>query len=132
MSRVFSRKTRWLALVAGLIGATASSFIFGPQGGLMFALAQILGAVSQAHLPRIGRALMLMGALILSVLVIPVGSAMVLECLDTRSRYHDFGLLGIPLLWTAALVVQVWCDVLLVMESMRMHRAQRLAVRSER
>jgi hypothetical protein len=131
VGRVFSRKTRWLAFIAGLLGAIAGSISMTPLFGLMYAPALIVGAIAQARFPRVGKALMLIGALVLSAWVIPVGSAILLNSRNMLSHYHDFNIVAITLLWSAVLVSQVWCDVLLVIESMRMHQAQRLAARVE-
>ncbi len=127
----FTAKTRWLAFIAGLLGATAFSFIFGPDGALMFAAAQIVGAMIQSLLPRVGAALTLLGALILSAMVIPLGLLMVLDSAGSLSR-DDLGHMFIPALFSAALVAQVWCDVRLVIEVTKMQRPQRPLVNFEK
>jgi hypothetical protein len=105
-----------LAFIAGLFGSAAISISYGPLVGLIYASALILGAMSQRRFPRLGTALILIGALVLSAWVIPLGSAIVLSSRNALSHYHDFNIVAITLLWSAALVLQVLCDVLLVIE----------------
>jgi hypothetical protein len=112
---VLSAKLRWLAVLAG-----CSSAVFGPLGfGSPFL---ILGAVIQPHERTSGRWLMWLGSLVLSIVVVPLGTVTVFE--DARHLDRDnWSFTIFPLLVLSTILV-CWFDVVMVMEGLRSKRTK--------
>jgi hypothetical protein len=83
----------------------------------------ILGAVAQPRFPRSGRWIMYIGALILSVLVLPYGAGMMFYGVKTLHRDHDYVWLGVFTLWVMSFSLVTWCDVALVIDAIKAKRA---------
>jgi hypothetical protein len=109
-----SVSTRSLALLAAMIGATAIAISVSPIFAVLSA-AQIIGALILTPFPRFGTVLIWIGAIILSLGIVPLGLGIAIASFETLSRYHDFNIVGITLLWCLATVLQVWLDVCLVL-----------------
>jgi hypothetical protein len=97
-----------------MIGATAIAISVSPIFAVLSA-AQIIGALILTPFPRFGTVLIWIGAIILSLGIVPLGLGIAIPSFETLSRYHDFNIVGITLLWCLATVLQVWLDVCLVL-----------------
>jgi hypothetical protein len=113
VSNICSAPTRYLALLAAGLGATAISISISPLFAV-FSAAQVIGALLLKRFPRIGMILVWNGAIILSLGIIPIGLGMAVTSPKELIRYHDFNSVGITLLWCLAMVLQIWTDVRLV------------------
>jgi hypothetical protein len=109
---VISARLRWLAVAAALCPA-----IWGPAGfGLCFL---IPGALVQPRAPISGRWLMWIGALFLSLIVVPFGPVGVFERARMLRTDHGIETVAISSLFVASTVLVIWCDLALVMEASR-------------
>jgi hypothetical protein len=119
-------KTRWLAIIAGCVSALAGSLPFGPLFSVVPAIL-IFGAVSQRWSPRPGRWLMWLGAFYLTAYI----SAYVLLGVHSANRllapYYDKSVLIVLLLSLVCLALVGWCDVALILDSLRSKNAAALA-----
>ena len=121
---IFSRRTRWLTVIAGLFVGIAG--IIGL--GLGFAIAPsvlVLGAVIQPRLPRAGRGLICAGALLLSFWVFDIGVLMLLE----HRPGDKVGALALGLTLASILLVAL-CDLAIVIEEIKLRsilRRQRVS-----
>ena len=107
---VFSAKLRWLAILTGCFAA-----IFGVQAfGSPFL---IFGAVVQPRALTLGRWLSWIGALLLSVIAVPLGIGLVFEQRKLLAS-------GDPMLSLFAVSVALVCssDVVLIVEGLRSRR----------
>jgi hypothetical protein len=109
---VISAKLRWLAVAAALCHA-----IWGPAGfGLSFL---IPGALVQPRAPTSGRWLMWIGALFLSLIVVPFGPVGEFERARMLRTDHGIETVAISSLFVASTVLVIWCDLAPVMEASR-------------
>jgi hypothetical protein len=107
---IVSVKLRWLAILAGCFSAVFGVSAFG-------APFLILGAAIQPRARTSGRWLMWLGALLLSLVVVPFGTAAVFEGAKRLGRDNwSFTIFPLFVVSTALLY---WCDVALVMEGLR-------------
>ncbi len=116
IGKVLPGRIRWLAIATGGIAAVTGSLGFG----LFFPIVPsflIVGAITQPRFPRQGRWLMWVGALSLSVFVLPPGTAILLDSVRTLRSYRDYNLVGMTLLWCASFLLLGWCDAELVIEA---------------
>src|SRR5271154_605471 len=109
---IFGRRTRWLAIIAGLFVGIAGSLRLGP-GFAIWPSILILGAVIQPRLPRAGRGLICAGALLLSFWVFDIGVLMLLE----HRPSDKVGVLGLTL---ASILLVVLCDLAIVIEEIKL------------
>lgn len=112
---IVSGKIRWLAVVTGCFTAVAGSFGFG----LYFSIVPtflIVGAIAQPRSPRSGRWLMWVGALFLSLWVLPVGISALLS-------YRLVGRLDVIALSLVSVLLVSSCDFALLIDAVRMRRA---------
>jgi hypothetical protein len=81
----------------------------------------VLGAAAQPRFPRSGRVLTYIGALILSVVILPYGAGIVLTVVRELHRHHEYNysFLGLITLWVLSVVFVTWCDVALVIEAIK-------------
>jgi uncharacterized membrane protein len=63
---------------------------------------------------------MLVGALFLSLYVLPIGAVILLECLKTLRSYHDFNIVAVTLGWAGSFLLLAWCDAALMIESRKL------------
>jgi hypothetical protein len=108
---IVSVKLRWLAILSGCVSAVFGVMAFG-------APFLILGATIQPRARTSGRWLMWWGALLLSLIVIPFGTGVVLESVTHLGR-DNFSFTLFPLFVVSTALV-CWCDIALVMEGIRM------------
>ena len=107
-----SRKIRWLAILAG-----CSSAVFGAAFGSFLTL----GAIIQPSARTAGRWLIWLGALLLSLVVVPFGPGVVFEQARLLSRGGNVGIL---LLFIVSTVLVYWCDAAIVLEAVKSRRNQ--------
>jgi hypothetical protein len=108
---VFSRKIRWLAVLAA-----CSSAVFGPSAlGSPFL---ILGAVIQPRAPTTGKWLAWLGALLLSIIVIPFGSGTVFEDARLLLSGHNIANGWLFPLFLVATSLVLCCDIVLVTDAL--------------
>jgi len=113
-SPIVSIKTRLLVIVIGCLTAMAGSLAIG----VMFSIypgVMVVGAILQPRFRKLGRGLILAGAMLLSAWVLPYGVLVVLSDLTVRKPL----MFGIAL--ASVLLVGV-CDVFLVIEEVRIRR----------
>jgi len=99
---IVSREVRWLAIATGCFTAVAGSLGFG----WLFPITPsflIAGAILQPRFPRVGRGLMLAGALWLSLWVLPYGVAV----LGSYSKIDRLATIGIVLV---SVLLVTLCD----------------------
>jgi hypothetical protein len=110
-------KIRLLSVVTGCFTAIAGSLVLG----LFFSIPPIilvLGSITQPHLRVVGKWLIGVGAVLLSlevmvlVVVIPEGVRLL-------RLYHDRGILGTISFSVLSVVLVTWCDVVLVIDARR-------------
>ena len=123
IGKILPERIRWLAIASGCIAAIAGALGFG----LFFPILPtflIVGAIIQPHFPRQGRGLMWVGALFLSVFVLPPGAAILLDSVRGLP-YHDVNFVGMTLLWSASFLLLGWCDAELVIEARKTLRSRK-------
>jgi len=112
-------RTRWLAIlagcVAGITGALSVSLFFPIVPSLL-----ILGAIAQHRFHRFGFWLMVVGALFLSLWVLPIGAIVLLGSLRTLHLYRDFNIVAGILGWTGSFLLLAGCDTALMIESRKL------------
>ena len=114
MDSIVSRKIRWLAVATGFLTAIAGSLGFG----ILFSIIpsfMVVGAILQPRFPRLGRGLMLAGALWLSAWVFPYGGSVLLS-------YKVIGRPDVIGFAFGSVVLVAFCDVALVIEEVRIRR----------
>jgi hypothetical protein len=79
----------------------------------------ILGAILQPHAPTSGKWLVWVGALLLSLVVIPFGSATVFQEVKLLRLYHDGMMVAILSLSAMSTFLLLWCDVALLIEGLK-------------
>jgi hypothetical protein len=107
---VVSGKIRWLAVLAGFSSAVFAAMAFG-------APFLILGAVIQPRARTSGRWLIWLGALFLSLVVIPFGTGVVLE--NARHLGRDNWSFTMFPLFVVSTALVCWCDVALVIDAFK-------------
>jgi hypothetical protein len=80
----------------------------------------IVGAIAQPRFHRLGFWLMLVGALLLSLWVLPIGVEVLFESFRMMGLYHDFNAVSVRLLWAGSFLLLVWCDAALMIESLKL------------
>jgi hypothetical protein len=93
----------WLAILAGCVSGLSGSLVFGPFFAVAACGVLILGAFIQPHLPRAGRWILAVGAVISSfyvgVFVAPQAAGMLWR-LPLRHEINDIGLCSLFVLST--------------------------------
>lgn len=112
---IVSVKLRWLVILAGCFSAVFGLMAFG-------APFLILGAAIQPRARTSGRWLMWLGALLLSLIVVPFGTGAVFE--GARHLGRDNWSFTIFPLFVVSTALVYWCDVALVMEALRLRRTK--------
>ena len=123
ITEVVASRVRWPAIATGCLTAVAGSLSFG----WLFPIVPgflILGAIVQPRFPRPGRGLMCVGALFLTITVLPIGFGILFESFRTLRSHPDFNMLGMTLLWVVSFLLVMWCDIALVIEGVRLGRAR--------
>ena len=112
-------RTRWLAIlagcVAGITGSLSVSLFFPIVPSLL-----ILGAIAQPRFHRSGFWLMVVGAVFLSLWVLPIGVIVLLGALTTLHLYHDFNIVAGILGWIGSFLLLAGCDAALMIESRKL------------
>jgi hypothetical protein len=116
MNAIVSNKTRWLAVCTGGFTALAGGLSF-TWGFAIVPCILIVGAIVQPRFPRAGRVLMSAGALSLSVWVL---SVFIFILPDSRFTGRKDAIA----LTLGAVSLVAWCDVAIVIEEVRLRRAQ--------
>jgi hypothetical protein len=80
----------------------------------------IVGAIAQPRFHRFGFWLMLVGALLLSLWVLPIGVAVLFDSFRMLRLYHDFNAVSVTSLWAGSFFLLVWCDAALMIESRKL------------
>ena len=112
---IFPRGMRMLAVLAGCLSGFAGFLVFGIVF-LFVPLILILGAIIQPFVPRLGRWVFGVGAMLVTVYV---GVFLVPQALGTMSRLaRDHAPLDVALLFLFVLSITLvfWVDVALVMD----------------
>lgn len=120
-TQILSPRKRGLVIATGVIVAVTVSLGISP----VFAIVPgflILGAVIQRYHILLGRVVMWIGALILSVLAPLLGGA-ALATVRTLRMYHDFNIIGISVLYAVSFLLLCLCDVALIIDAIRWARA---------
>ena len=115
---IFPGRIRLLAILAGCVSGLIGSLSMG-YGFAIFPSLLILGAVAQPLFPRSGRWIMRIGALILSIPVLPYGGGLMLLSVKHLYGAHDFNFLAVLTLWAVSFSLLTWCDVVLLVEAIR-------------
>ena len=63
---------------------------------------------------------MVVGALFLSLWVLPIGVIVLLGCLKTLRIYHDFNVVAVTLGWAGSFLLLAWCDAALMVENRKL------------
>lgn len=116
---IVARRVRWLAILTGCVaavtGAVSVGLMFPIYAGFLLA-----GAIVQPRRQRSGFWLMIVGAFLLGVWVVPIGSAILLSSFMTLHLFHDFNIVAVTLLWSGSLILLVWCVVALAIEGRKL------------
>jgi hypothetical protein len=123
---IISGKTRRLAITAGCFIALAGTLSVGPLF-FIFPLFLILGAITQPMSPRQGTWLVWAGAAIVSLFAVPLGGVLLSEYIGTlhsHPSYHPYAIVGQASLWAVSIVLVIWCDVALAIESRGIRRSR--------
>lgn len=121
--RVLPRRIRWLALAAGCSSGVAGCLIMGYYFAI-YPVPLILGAAAQPRYPLCGRWIIRIGALILSIPVLPYGGGLMLLSVKHLYGAHDFNFLSVLTLWAVSFSLLTWCDVALVIDAFKGGRAR--------
>ena len=113
---IIGSKIRWFAVVAGCFAAIAGSFRFGYASACVPSF-MVMGAIIQGRFPRFGRVLICAGAIALSYWVFVVDVFLLIETGPT----HHLGQFGLTL---ASVLLVAFCDVAIVIEEVKIRRAQ--------
>jgi hypothetical protein len=70
---------------------------------------------------------MWLGALLLSLAVLPIGIRILFDGVRTLRSYHDYRVLGVISLWVVSFSLVTWCDIALLLEAVG-KRWQRRAI----
>lgn len=112
-------RARGVAIAAGCVAGVFLMFL-SPLA-LIFSAPLILGALVQPRSPRSGRALMWVGALVLSCLTLFYGVLVIRQGL----HYFDLMEITIYVVSVATTILVIWCDLELVLEATRARRTVR-------
>ena len=109
-------RTRWLAILTGCVaaitGAVSVSLFFPIVPSLL-----IFGAIAQPRFHRSGFWLMLVGAILLSLYVLPIGAFILLDSFKTLRLHHEFNVVAVTFGWAGSFSLLAWCDAALMIES---------------
>jgi hypothetical protein len=109
---VVSNKIRWLAVIAG-----CASIVFGPLAfGSLFL---VVGAVVQPRAPTSAKWLMWVGALLLSVFVIPLGISTAFEQAKLTHLDHHITMDPMFVLLALSATILCCCDAALLIEALK-------------
>jgi hypothetical protein len=111
---IVCRKVRWLAAATGCFTAVTGALGYGALFPIIPSFI-VVGAVIQPRFPQLGRGLMLAGALLLTVFVLPYGVAI----LFSHGIIHDLDVAGLTL---GSVLLVTFCDVAIVIEEVRIRR----------
>lgn len=127
--QILPRGTRWLAIVAGLLSGAAVILAFGGWSLFLVSVLSllILGAALQPWSPGPGKYLMRLGAFISTAFVALMVLRTIVEFARMLSRNHDFNILAIFVVSVAAMVFLFWCDVVLLVDAIRVRHAEHRA-----
>lgn len=107
-SRIPSRRTQWLAAIAGFVAAVAFlglSWMYSILASFL-----VFGAALSSWFPRVGRWLILVPAFLSSVIIVPVFVANASEMVHgVFVGPHDFNFVAMSLSWLLSPVLLIWC-----------------------
>jgi hypothetical protein len=109
-------RVRWLAVATGCFAAAAGSLGF-TWGFAIVPCILIVGAIAQPRFPRAGRVLMGAGAVSLTFWLVTL-CAFILP----GSRFTNYP--GVIILIVVSALLVAWCDVTIVIEEVKIRRAQ--------
>ena len=115
---VIPHRIRWLAISAGCVSGLAGLITVGLPP-VFVPLPLILGAIVQPSAPRLGRWLLLVGAMLLSVSVGILFVPSAVERMAILSDNHDAGVVGVNFLFVLSIALVMWTDVELVINDRR-------------
>ena len=118
-------RLRWLALAAGCSCGLVGSLLFGPVF-VIFPLIQILGAVVVACSPRLGIVLLWIGACILTFYAAMFLAPQALGAISVLHVRNDLTHIALFLLLVASLALLVWCDIALLIFTLRARKIPRV------
>jgi hypothetical protein len=113
-----SKKVRWLAGTTGCLTAVTGSL----DAGIYFVAVpsfMIVGAAAAGSFPRTGRALVWLGAFLVSLCVIPIGFGILQLSLQRGTDPR------VTAAAAASVLLVGWCDVVLVTEVVKTSRTRR-------
>jgi hypothetical protein len=111
---IASPAVRVLAFSAGVIAAVMMSLSISPLFAVV-PLPLILGAVLPRSSDPAGRILMWVGAALVSMITIPLGSG-VFGSIGLLKRIHDVGFVLLLFGWIVSLLLTLLCDVALIID----------------
>jgi len=121
---IVSTKTRWLSVITGCLTSVAGAALGLAFGFALPASILIIGAIMQPKFRRAGRGLICAGALLLSAFVFDIGFFMVIE------RHAGSGLMTADVLTWLSVALVTLCDVAIVIDEVRIRRAERAVGRA--
>jgi chromate transport protein ChrA len=118
-TEIVPAKIRLLSIATGCFTAIAGSLVVG----LLFSIPPIilvLGAIVQPYLSVVGKWLIGVGAVLLSLEVM-VLVVVIPEGIRLLRLYHDRNFLGTLSFSIASVLLVTWCDVVLIIEARRVN-----------
>jgi hypothetical protein len=112
--RIFPVGLRLLAILAGCLSGFAGSLAFG-RVFIFVSIVLILGAFVQPYVPRLGRWVFSIGAILLSVYVGLFLVPLALGSISMLREYHAPHDLALLFLFVISIALVAWVDLALVM-----------------
>jgi hypothetical protein len=116
-ARVLPAWMRLLAILAGCSSGLSGSLVFGIVF-LFVPIILILGAIIQPYMPRLGRWVCSVGAVLVSVYVGVFLAPQAFGLASMLPEYHTLHDLAVLFLFVFSIALVVWADVALVMNGM--------------
>jgi len=124
---VVTRRIRSLAVATGCFIAVGGSSSAGGLYCPIVAGILVLGAIVQPHSPRAGKWLMWAGASLLTLLFVPFSILVLPKAIGGLRYYHDYSDLGVISHWVVSLLLLIWCDTVLVIDTWRIRGVREVA-----
>jgi|SRR5450631_381313 hypothetical protein len=122
-SRRIPRRIQWVAAAAGCFAGVALLSL--SWSVFLLAVFLVLGAMVSLLFPRAGRWLVVVPALAVSAIVLPIFIANPVEMVKAvivGPHYITFQ--AVSLCWPLSPMLLVWCDAALLIEAVKVRRAQ--------
>lgn len=115
-AKIVSTRIRGLAIATGVLVAITGSLSQGVFFAIMPSLL-VLGAVIQLRSAPLGRVLMWIGALYVTLFAAPFLGLGALETIRLLNRFHDFNTLLVLFLSALSFLLVCLCDVALIIDA---------------